>query len=507
MKPIASARRRTTGLLGILASATLASTILAAPPARADGPGAGAPWIVSVGDSYISGEAGRWAGNTNRSSTTIDALGPTAYFDNPGSTAELIRRCHRSWAAEVFVAGGVNGTTLACSGARTSTFTNSNGHFKPGLDFYSDGAVRKGQARMLEEFARTHNVKLVPLSIGGNNFNFGDIVAQCVKDFLTSSWLFPDYCKDDSSVVANMTAANVAAQTAAIKAAILNVRQAMRNAGYTDSSYTILVQNYEAAIPKGSDFRYSQSGFTRQSTGGCGFWNADADWANTTALPTINGAVQSAAAQAGLSNVRLLELSKAFDGRQLCSKSVGLLEEQGLASWKSAGAADKTEWIDQIRTVTAGTDYFQQESLHPNYWGQLALRNCIRQAYNGGSPRGGICTIAGTGLNAQGEPRMTLGRQLSPPTPSAGAGNPGGGTAAVALCPSYAALTGVTLHMNGSTGSVTGACRPLLVSASSVSLGTTTSVTPRIGTRGSRGTPQQPQDRPVGPESVGHHEI
>ena len=53
--------------------------------------------------------------------------------------------------------------------------------------------------------------------------------------------------------------------------------------------------------------------------------------------------------------------------------------------------------------------YQVQESLHPNYWGQLALRNCMRQAYNDGSPRGGTCTIAGPGLNAQGEPRMILG--------------------------------------------------------------------------------------------------
>jgi hypothetical protein len=409
MRSIAPVRRPTSGMLAVLALVACGFAVLAAAPARADGPGVGAPWIASVGDSYISGEAGRWAGNTDRSSATIDALGPTAYFDNPGHTAELITRCHRSQSAEVFIGAGVNGVTLACSGARTSTFTNSSGNFKPGLDFYSDSAGHEGQARMLERFARTHNVKLVPLSIGGNNFNFGDIVAQCVKDFLLSSSLSPNVCNDDASVVANFTAANIAAQTAAIKTAILNISQAMGNAGYADGSYTILVQDAEAGIPKGSDFRYSQSGLTRQSTGGCGFWNADADWANTTALTTIDGAIKIAAAQTGLSNVRFLELSKAFDGRQLCSRSVGLLEEKGLPSWKAPGAADNTEWIDQIRIVTIGTPFFQQESLHPNYWGQLALRNCIRQAYNNGSPRGGTCTIAGPGLTAQGEPRMTLG--------------------------------------------------------------------------------------------------
>ena len=33
--------------------------------------------------------------------------------------------------------------------------------------------------------------------------------------------------------------------------------------------------------------------------------------------------------------------------------------------------------------------YQLQEDAHPNYWGQLALRNCMRQAYNAGAPRGG----------------------------------------------------------------------------------------------------------------------
>ncbi|HEV7884408.1 MAG TPA: hypothetical protein VGO81_12615, partial [Solirubrobacteraceae bacterium] len=54
--------QRVRGTLGVLALTALASTGLAAPAARADGPGVGAPWVASVGDSYISGEAGRWAG-------------------------------------------------------------------------------------------------------------------------------------------------------------------------------------------------------------------------------------------------------------------------------------------------------------------------------------------------------------------------------------------------------------------------------------------------------------
>jgi hypothetical protein len=397
------------GRAGALVAAVVAATAFGTGTAQADGPGVGTPTIASVGDSYISGEAGRWAGNTNNGSQYVDALGATAYFDNASNTAEQITRCHRSKAAEVYVGGGVNGVNLACSGARTSTFTDSDGNFKPGLDFYSDANGKKGQALLLQEYAATHNVRQVELSIGGNNFNFASIIQSCVTDFLGSPTWWKDYCYDDSSVTANFTSSNISTQTTAIKNAILNVRQAMTNAGYASSQYTIVVQDYESPVPGGSGIRYSESGYTRQSTGGCGFWNADADWANNTALPTINNAVKNAASQTGLTNVKILELQTAFNGRRLCENTVGLLEEKGLSSWQSAGAVDKSEWVDQIRTVsTANSDYYIQESLHPNYWGELALRNCVRQAYNGGTPRGGTCTIAGTGLTSAGEPRMTL---------------------------------------------------------------------------------------------------
>ena len=87
---------------------------------------------------------------------------------------------------------------------------------------------------------------------------------------------------------------------------------------------------------------------------------------------------------------------------------MGLLEEKGLASWTAAGAVDKTEWVNTIRTVTATGNYYIQESLHPNFWGEKALRNCVRQAWNAGAPRSGTCVRGATGLNANGEPNMVL---------------------------------------------------------------------------------------------------
>jgi hypothetical protein len=386
---------------------TILLVLTGASPARADGPGIGKPWVVSVGDSYISGEAGRWAGNTKEGVFKTDALGPRAYNDNAGRTAEVILGCHRSRSAEVYIEAAVSGENLACSGAKTSSFTSGK-DFKPGIDFFHF-LSHEGQALMLEKFAKTHNVKLVPLSIGGNNFDFASIVQTCVEDFLFTPEIFPLYCSKGKTAINSFKPSNVATQQAAIKGAILNVAKAMTNAGYSSPQYTILVQNYPSPIPNGSGFRYSQKGLRRQTVGGCGFWDHDANEANAKMLPTIDGAVFNATREANLPNLKTMNISSAFNGRRLCEKGVGLLEEEGLTSWSQPGAVNRTEWIDQIRTITALVGPYKiQEDLHPNYWGQLALRNCLTQAYNAGTPRGGTCTISGPGLNFKGEPNMTL---------------------------------------------------------------------------------------------------
>src|SRR5664280_2821960 len=339
--PAARSRRLSVIAIALLAlSALLWSLSSLTAQARADGPGSGAPWTASLGDSYISGEAGRWAGNTNMSSSTIDALGSTAYDDNAAGNGELISGCPRSKPAEVSIGGGVSGENLACSGAKTSTFSEGS-TFKPGIDFYSSGA-KEGQALMLQHFAAAHNVKLVALSIGGNNFNFAGIVQTCVEDWLLSPSWWPNYCNDDSSVTSNFTSSNVSRVKGEITTAIGNVAHAVASAS-------------------------------------------------------------------GLPNVKTMELGTAFNGHRLCEKGVGLLEEQGLSSWKGAGASDKTEWINMIRTITAiFPPYEIQEDIHPTYWGELALRNCLTQAYDSGTPKGGTCTISGTGLNGAGEPNMAL---------------------------------------------------------------------------------------------------
>jgi hypothetical protein len=201
-----------------------------------------------------------------------------------------------------------------------------------------------------------------------------------VRGGLLESTFFDNfYCSEESSVTNNFTSSNVSKIKGEIETAIKNIATAMTNAGYTSSQYTILVQDYPSPIPNGSEFRYTQSGYSRQTTGGCGFWNKDANYANATMLPTIDNTVLGAASGVGLTNVKTMELSSAFNSHRLCDKGVGLLGP-----------------------------YELQEDIHPNYCAQLGLRNCLTQAYNEGSPKGGTCTTSGTGLNSAGEPNMSL---------------------------------------------------------------------------------------------------
>src|SRR3954467_11980510 len=202
--------------------------------------------VVALGDSAISGEAGRWAGNTNGSASRVDA----------GGYNDAIAGCHRSTSAEIHI-GTVTSLNLACSGAQTTTHT-SDGNFKPGLDFYNDGAGHKGQALMLQEYAASNPVKAVVVLIGANDYGFADIVQACVLDWLTSPSWWKNYCQDDSDIKSIFSPANVTAITRNVSNAFLNVRTAMRNAHYADSAYKILIQTYSSPLPGGSLIRYPE---------------------------------------------------------------------------------------------------------------------------------------------------------------------------------------------------------------------------------------------------------
>ena len=260
---------------------------------------------------------------------------------------------------------------LACSGARTYTQPFSSGSdFKPGLDFYDDGAGHIGQAKALQQYAATHNVKLVVALIGANDYGFADIVQQCVLDWLTSPSWWKNFCNDDSSMTSKFTAAerrrdHDAGQERLPQPAHRDAQRRLRR-----RAWTLLAQTYSSPLPRGSQIRYPQSGFTRQTVGGCGTGTPTPTGPTTPSWPAQPARCATRASRARMTNIALFEAQNALVGHRLCENTDGLLEEQGLASWRSPGAADRSEWVSQIRTTTTLFGPYQlQEDAHPSLLG------------------------------------------------------------------------------------------------------------------------------------------
>ncbi|MGW6577511.1 GDSL-type esterase/lipase family protein [Streptomyces sp. NPDC054945] len=321
-------------------------------------PGSGPTAVVSMGDSYISGEAGRWKGNsltnsgsrngTDRGWVSGSTYDPAKVY---GTTAG---GCHRSDSAEVRSAGAIAdvAVNLACSGAVSdNVFRSSNG----GVSYKGEAP----QADKLAAVATSHDVKVIALSIGGNDLGFADIITDCALDFV----LWNSYCYDDQQSGVDQ---KIDAVMGKVGKSVDEIRAVMRAAGYADSSYRIVLQSYPSPIPRGAENRYTQSDWSRLNTGGCPFWNRDSDWARDSLVPQIANRIKGVAAAKG---VQFLDLRDMMQGREVCAKASKLVTSTVPASAKTSEWA---RWIDNNETQG-----LIQESMHPNYFGQLAAGRCL----------------------------------------------------------------------------------------------------------------------------------
>lgn len=388
---------------------------------KAEVPGEG-PIVVSLGDSYISGEAGRWAGNVikNLDYVRADALGFKAYNDVAGD--EAIKDCHRSRQAEVnFTPAGTTSVNLACSGATArSDYDSKTNTWKPGVDFAQQkvrsGAVGVGQAQLLQNLATANpgRIGFVVLSIGGNDFDFGPIVGACVEGFIAGG-----PCSKDKKITSKVEEPNISTQRTKIAAAIDRLISAVGDKGA--SNWSLVVQDYPSPVATSSTIRYGETYNARWREGGCPMYNVDLDWANGTALTNIDRTVREAVdlqlAAHPTQNIQFLELQDALKGHRLCEKNVYPVDQPfgPVYDWESKGAVDSTEWVQSIRALGQVINeaviwpFKTQESLHPNYWAQLAYQSCLAQAYGDGKTViGGSCLYGGTGLDKNNRPRMDL---------------------------------------------------------------------------------------------------
>ncbi|MEW2135225.1 GDSL-type esterase/lipase family protein [Streptomyces sp. NPDC005409] len=320
-------------------------------------PGTGPTAVVSMGDSYISGEAGRWKGNSltdtgSRNGTDRAWTGST--YDPAKVYGATAGGCHRSDSAEVRSAGAIAdvAVNLACSGAVSdNVFRSSNG----GVAFKGEAP----QADQLAAVAASHNVKVIALSIGGNDLGFADIIKECALDFT----LWYSYCYDDQQYAVDQKIDGVMAK---VGKSVDEIRAVMRGAGYADSAYRIVLQSYPSPIPRGTENRYTQSDWSRLNTGGCPFWNRDSDWARDSLVPQMASRIKGVAAAKG---VQFLDLRDMLQGREVCAKASKQVTSTVSASSKTSEWA---RWIDNNETQG-----LIQESMHPNHYGQLAAGRCL----------------------------------------------------------------------------------------------------------------------------------
>lgn len=327
------------------------------------GPTSGTTAIVALGDSFISGEAGRWNGNSLNIFGTRDGTDRAArcflifcsYDAHRVYGSSYDNGCDRSDVAPIKTAPiSVNEKiNLACSGAQTKNIWRAS---QGGESFKGEPP----QADQLLTVAQQKNVKLVVLTISANDLGFADHVIDCSLNWALG--LGPCYQTEQAEMVAAMPAAKEG-----LRKAIDEVRAVMAAAGYSPSQWKFVLAGYASPVPAAADVRYQ--GSDRWWTGGCPFYDEDFNWAKNVATPFIVDAMRSVAAEKG---VQFLDVRDALNGHEVCHRSSSLVGSSG---------PNPTihEWVRWVNTGTTQGD--AQESLHPNAFGQRALGRCFALMY------------------------------------------------------------------------------------------------------------------------------
>lgn len=275
------ARRHPKWLIGVF-SGVLAAVALAGAGPTATAEEQKPTAIVSLGDSFISGEA---AGD---------------YEDSNG--------CHRSANAEIHRTGLAVDTTinLACSGAKIENVLHAP--FKG-----EDGQLDRLVADVLPKY----DVEMIAVTVIANNVGFADIVVDCALGYLGRG--NPCHHEWRTKVPERLQA-----NQPHLVEALSQIRAALDAAGQQDTQ--LVLQSY--ASPINRELRYSS--YFSKLANGCPYYSADARWAYDEAVPQFSRVMRVAAARAG---VRYLDLNRSFAGRELCAPGARASNEWVRGIW------------------------------------------------------------------------------------------------------------------------------------------------------------------------------
>ena len=340
------------GLAGVAVTAT------GAPPSRPTA-------IVSLGDSYISGQAGRWQGNSDDSfgsragTDRACVASPSGCRYDPGRVylgGTQPPGCARSDVAEIRSAAipvdeRVN---IACSGAVTRNLLRAR----------SGGRSFKGeapQADQLAGIASRRRVELIAVTIGGNDLGFASVVAACAFAYVSRA--APCNRAQQAAIEAKLPMA-----MAGVARVIDDIRAVMRSAGYRPWDYRLVLQGYPSALPRAAENRYPQAGLARELVGNCPFYDADSNWARDTIVPRIDASLEAVALR---KRVQFMDLRDELQGREICSRSTRLADRSHPPS------PVNSEWARFVGPSAIFQGGTIDEEVHPNAYGQQALGRCL----------------------------------------------------------------------------------------------------------------------------------
>lgn len=395
---------------------------------------------VVLGDSFSSGEGGRWAGNGDLVQRSADpTLGGT---DRAGHVdLELIYEaqsvdnlCHRSTAAPISYLRDLRFQdrfdrvfNLACSGARVKNL----------WPLGEGGAAFRGEAPQITQLgalAAQHDIKLIVVGIGGNDMGFADAITECIM-----AWVTKHMTSVDSASCIGALESDIIRRIDGVQPKLTRTIDLIRKemSARKRNDYQIVLMGYPNIIPDFNGFKY-EAGDRRLKK--CPFNGADAQWIEDRLVPALNAMVAGAARQAGVS---FISLENAFDGHRLCeggtTRPVNLrFVTDKEAEWVRFVDYDTRDKVGYLAKVLLWDRFFSippialvpsvidelkkadqgdlQESLHPNHFGQQAVGTCIRQFWSqfgveGGAPTSLTCRNGGSGRATD----MVL-HELSPTT-------------------------------------------------------------------------------------------
>ncbi len=280
--------------------------------------------LISLGDSEISGEGvGTYEPGTN---------GPDNW-------------CHRSPDAAVHRTGIATDVTynVACSGAYTGNINIG------GTKQYADELV---QSDSLAIKARNTRLKMVLLVAGANDdLQFGPVMTDCVTRWFTLQGpCEPKYQPGWQG--------RVDALVPKVEKSVRDLRTVMRDAGYADGDYKLVVMGYPSPI--GPDIEDNPK-FPGKLPGGCTGYTSDSAWGRNTAVPAFEKGMRKVAADTGAT---YLDNSRLFHGHEVCMEDTWA---RGL-------------YVDLANPFPPNANSVRQ-SFHPNARGHAAFASCLTQLY------------------------------------------------------------------------------------------------------------------------------